>query len=504
MKHEYLQDLGLAVATTDEHQAVASLLYNPGSRTPAILASALAAYSRSKKGIRELLEYRKERGINGEEVIDRIISEYNHPSVMGLGHLYVALEGVSEYDAMRFFYNHHLQDGQARSTRFQNYSKPRTYAPCPVADSAGYYDVLDYWLDGYEHFYPLVRGYLKQRFEVDDDCPALNPRTLDCVRYLVPIGTSTNVGAVQSGREWSKWIATLRGYGQYQLADAMEVVLRYGWDGYVPEGDVLIRYTDPWDNPVADMEDLVSNHYGSMKAWHTDLPINLLDSFRVCTTRGNEYFHGSDPLLVHLHLLWYPYTEDCTINSNIPELPALLAQRYDWKHEMGPVGHSGDIAIHGLADMGTLKDLIRHRSSPAFIPLLHDEEEEVMYDRLYTIYAIHPYLIGTDVGEQMCEYIERGYQNIRGWCPKNTDDKAVNRAMKNLLPHAHVTPYIFYGSANTFMAYICNLRAKPGGHMAYRQLAHAWALEIGTRWPLWGGLIPPEPQLSRGEFVDRS
>ncbi|WOL31356.1 hypothetical protein [Microcoleus phage My-WqHQDG] len=503
MQNNYDRDMGWAFSTTSKGQTVYSLLANPGTRTPAINASTLAAYSRSAKSIPELLAQRKEKGVDGAEVIDKIISTYNHPSVMGLGHLSVAMEGVDCITSMQFFYNHHLQDGQERSTRFQNFSKGRQYAPCPIEDANGEYcRVLDYWLDGFEYFYPKVEKFLKGVFEVDDTCPALNPRTLDCVRYLVPMGISTSVGAIQNGREWSKYISYLHTNGQVELAQAMELLLKDGWDGYTPEGDVLIKYTEEWDSPIQSLADKV--HGGCTTYWDIGTPIDIVNTFQVMRPGDMEYFQGADPLLVHLHLLNHPHCNNGVIHDDAGVAEGLEA--YSWKHEMGPIGSSGLVGIHGMADLGTLKDLNRHRSSPAFMPILHSEGN-VQVELEQGAYTIHPYLVGTYIGDEMCSYIENGYKMVRAYIHMidlSCSDKLRNRTIKNLLPHAHVTPYVFYGSASTFMTYICNLRVRPGGHMAYRLLVQAWAQEIASKWLLWSELVPDKPTFSRAEFMDRS
>lgn len=520
MNHQYNPTMSWASTSTGEDQDVYSLLSNPGHRTPAVNASTLAAYSRSAKSIPDLLAYRQERGIDGAEVTDKIVSSYNHPSVMGLGHLYVAMENIDCITAMQYFNRHHLQDGQERSTRFQNFTKGgRKYAPCPLpAHRDGYHAILDYWLDGLEHFYPLVREYLQQRFDVDDKEPALNPRTLDCVRYLVPMGVSTNVGAVQSGREWSKWISDLRTMGQLELADAMETVLRHGWDGYVPEGDVLIRYTEPKENPIQELVDSIRIPHGSGTCWDTDNPLDITDTFDVVRPGDATWWQAVDPLLVHLYLLRYPHLRHLNVRSkhfienldtHVPseEVVAQAMATYNWKHEPGPIASNGALGIHGMMDLGSAKDLNRHRSVDAFIPLLHSEHH-MGQELLNNTFSIHPYLVGTPLGQRMSEYMEEGYRRIRWWSQvayyPNGATTAFNRALKNLLPHGHCTPYVFYGKPASFMTYICDLRVRPGGHMAYRQLAHAWAECIAKQWPLWRYKVPAAPTFSRGEFIDRT
>ena len=397
-------DTQLASVTTELGQTIYSLL--TGGRTPAIHASSLAAYSRSAKSLPELLRYRDEKGIDAGEVLNRIISTYNHDSVRGLGHLSVAMEDIDCITAMQFFYNHHIQDGQERSTRYQDFTRGgRKYAPCPTPHNAeGYYKVLDYWLDGVEYFTPIVRQYLQDRFYVVKDNPALTPRTLDCVRYLIPMGMSTNVGAIQSGREWSKWISTLHNLGQDTLAKGMELLLRDGWEGYHPEGDVLIRHTEGMNTPIEDLKNEVVRRGEDYEVWEPN--ISITDTYAVTMPGHSNYFHGVDPLLIHLYLLRNPRMRGCHLTGNATHrdgIPKLLT-KYSWQHEVGPIGSNGAIAIHGMADIGTIKDLQRHRSCSTFIPLLHPESS-VCGELEGTPWSIHPYLVGTTIGDDIQEYL---------------------------------------------------------------------------------------------------
>jgi hypothetical protein len=298
----------------------------------------------------------------------------------------------------------------------------------------------------------------------------------------------------------------------------METVLRYGWDGYVPEGDVLIRYTEPKDNPIQELVDAIRTPHGAGTCWDTHTPMNITDTFYVVRPADVTWWGGADPLLVHLYLLRYPHLRHLNVRSKhfmehpdthtpSEDVVAQAMSTYNWKHEPGPIASNGALGIHGMADLGTLKDLNRHRSVDAFIPLLHSEHHMKQELLAGGIFSIHPYLVGTPLGEQVSEYMEEGYKRIRWWSQTayyDSDTGPFNRALKNLLPHGHCTPYIFYGKPSSFMTYICNLRVRPGGHMAYRQLAHAWAVQIAKQWPLWRYKVPPCPEFSREEFIDRT
>src|SRR3954467_14768940 len=87
--------------------------------TPELLASVLARYSRSNKGLAAILE--KVDLANPDASIDRILNfvDYGHASIGGLtGGLAVALDDVSMWLAYKIFEIATMADGQESSTRY--------------------------------------------------------------------------------------------------------------------------------------------------------------------------------------------------------------------------------------------------------------------------------------------------------------------------------------------------------------------------------------------------
>jgi hypothetical protein len=87
--------------------------------TPELLASVLARYSRSNKGLAAILE--KVDLANPDASIDRILNfvDYGHASIGGLtGGLAIALDDVSMWLAYKVFEIAQMADGQESSTRY--------------------------------------------------------------------------------------------------------------------------------------------------------------------------------------------------------------------------------------------------------------------------------------------------------------------------------------------------------------------------------------------------
>src|SRR5215813_10158538 len=83
-------------------------------------AYALARYSRSADSIVQSVEW--VRTHDSTKFLESFYFQYGHASIADLGHLAVCFEGVSELAATEIE-DEQLWDGQAKSTRYQDFSK---------------------------------------------------------------------------------------------------------------------------------------------------------------------------------------------------------------------------------------------------------------------------------------------------------------------------------------------------------------------------------------------
>src|SRR5918993_148016 len=87
---------------------------------------ALARSSRSPDSIRESIEW--VRTHDSSKFLESFYFQYGHASIADLGHLAVCFEGVSELAATEIE-DEPLWDGQARSSRYQDFSKSGFVVP---------------------------------------------------------------------------------------------------------------------------------------------------------------------------------------------------------------------------------------------------------------------------------------------------------------------------------------------------------------------------------------
>ncbi len=191
--------------------------------TPELLASVLARYSRSNKGIHKIIE--KVDFANPDESIDRILKfvDYGHASIGSLtGGLAIAIDGVSMWLAWKMFDIAQMADGQESSTRYitmeaTNLPSAETLGiPAYLAarwqgvmvKSFAAYHAECSRLDQLVHAQPGLVRLPK------DAKPAIMTRirknfALDRARYFIPFATRTSLGLVQSSRMWATTVKHL-------------------------------------------------------------------------------------------------------------------------------------------------------------------------------------------------------------------------------------------------------------------------------------------------------
>src|SRR5438477_10077994 len=89
---------------------------------PEKCAYALARYSRSPDSIAESIEW--VRAHDSQKFLESFYFQYGHASIADLGHVVLCFEGVSELAATEIE-DEQLWDRQARSSRYQDFSRSR-------------------------------------------------------------------------------------------------------------------------------------------------------------------------------------------------------------------------------------------------------------------------------------------------------------------------------------------------------------------------------------------
>jgi len=178
-------------------------------------AYALARYSRSPDSIEESIRW--VHGHSSEKFWEQFYFDYGHASIADLGHVIICFEEISELAAIRLE-DEPLWDGQAKSSRYQNFSLSRWFIPGHIRGSeteALYEGILRSLGDVYRLLHEPLKQFLATReprpesMKQADYDRTIAARAFDVTRYLLPLAAKTNVGQVVSIRTLEKQITRL-------------------------------------------------------------------------------------------------------------------------------------------------------------------------------------------------------------------------------------------------------------------------------------------------------
>src|SRR6266496_4208387 len=178
-------------------------------------AYALARYSRSPDSIVDSVEW--VRTHDSQKFLESFYFQYGHASIADLGHVVLCFEGVSELAATEIE-DEPLWDGQARSSRYQDFGRSGFIVPPELtgADRSRYEHAASRLLQTYAYTHGEMVGHLSERVprptEMKADAYRRNiaARAFDVARYLLFLGIPTGVGQVTSIRTLEKQIRRLR------------------------------------------------------------------------------------------------------------------------------------------------------------------------------------------------------------------------------------------------------------------------------------------------------
>ncbi len=450
-------------------------------------AYALARYSRSADSILESLEW--VRTHNSAKFLESFYFQYGHASIADLGHVGLCWEGISELAATEVE-DEQLWDGQAKSTRYQDFGK-LGFVPPPelgAAEAERYQQAGRALLEAYEKLHALkfqeLTEALPRPAEMKPDAYERNlkARAFDVARYVLFFGIPTNVGQVTSIRTLEKQIRRLKAS---EFAEIREVAAEAAaavaakpaclWDESVgePVAPTLAKYVDPDRHQPEARTALAAWAQQNLPAWKMtaqDEPsVELTEVKDVTVDIVASLLY---PVVTRPYRTLYEWAAGVSAAVRNEVIDVALGSR--GRHDELLKGFRGGPYVFDIVmDIGAYRDLHRHRRC---VQLRQDYTFELGYGtpEAFTAGGIR------DTYRAAMEAAREVYRALP------------QPAAHYLLPFGAHGRFLFKMDFAE-VEYISKLRSGVKGHFSYRDIAWRMKLELEKVEPGLARLIAATP-----------
>ncbi|MGP0072171.1 MAG: FAD-dependent thymidylate synthase [Bryobacteraceae bacterium] len=454
---------------------------------PEKCAFALARYSRSPDSIRDSVEW--VRTHDSSKFLESFYFQYGHASIADLGHVVLCFEGISELAATEIE-DEQLWDGQARSSRYQDFSKSGFVIPpeFDAAQAAVYQQAAGELLAGYNEIHAKVFDHLTEKLPRPE---AMSPqayqrnvkaRAFDVARYLLCFGIPTGVGQVTSIRTLERQVRRLKAseYGELrdlarEIAEACAAEPCLGWESNASGEAVaptLARHLDPDEHLERSREDLRAWAVQNLGAHPASSAIDEVDLIK-----------PSDTLADMAATLLYPVTDwpyrelyevaSAWSASRRNEVIDVALQSRTKRDDLLRNFRSEPYVFDIVMDIGAYRDLHRHRRCQQF---------RQSYSTKLGFAA--PDLIAAAGMEERYTNLLSQASNAAGSLPAPGN--------QYLIPFAARSRFLFkmdFAEAE----YIARLRSGVKGHFSYRKIAWEMKQKMSALEPELGRLMEATP-----------
>jgi thymidylate synthase ThyX len=454
---------------------------------PEKMAYALARYSRSPDSIRDSMEW--VRTHDSAKFLESFYFQYGHASIADLGHLAVCFEGVSELAATEIE-DEQLWDGQARSSRYQDFSRSPAIVPPELTDEerSVYLATAGKLIDAYRSVHAKALGKLREELPRPSEMKPeayernLKARAFDVARYLLPFGAPTGVGQVTSIRTLEKQIRRLKASEFQEVRElARELGVACARPASCAWADETTEAVAPTLARHADPDEYSPRLHADLREWAKQ---NLPACDRTAaTTSSVDLIEPKDHLADICATLLYPVCDrpfralyEWTSGWNPSRRKELIEvalgsrQRRD---ELPRHFRSQTYAADIVMDIGAYRDLHRHRRCQQF---RQSYTNHLGYETPALIAASG----ATSEYENALAEVDRTVMLLP------------QPAAQYSLPFAARSRFLFKMDFAE-LEYIARLRSGVKGHFSYRRVAWALKCALEALDPHLGSLISATP-----------
>ncbi len=447
-------------------------------------AYALARYSRSADSIRQSIDW--VRSHNSQQFLESFYFQYGHQSIADLGHTVLCFEGISELAASEIE-DETLWDGQARSSRYQDFSKAGFITPPELKgeESTRYQAAGGDLLAAYAAVNERVKLYLTARLPRPESMKPevygrnIAARAFDVARYLLFWGIPTGVGQVTSIRTLEKQIKRLR-VSEYAEARELgaEVAQACGeppecvWHESKNEAiaPTLARHAEP-------DEYLRQSHF-DLEVWaRQNLTVPAVAETRVDLLRPDDMLSEITatllyPVCSHPFRAIWETVRGWSAERKSEVLDIAVGSRGS-RDDLLRGFRGGQYCFDMLIDIGAYRDMHRHRRC-------HQYRQAYSGSAGYDVPALLTEAGAEDIYRQAMDSAFSTMHSLPA------------PAKQYLLPFGARSRFLFKMDFAE-VEYICRVRSAVKGHFSYRQIAWEMKERMGEIEPELARLINATP-----------
>lgn len=524
-----------------------TFIADPTRRTEAHKAWAGARHSRAPGAPWVIAHEMGERGIDPDQKLEDMFSNYGHKSVGDMARLMMSGHQMPMHLCYVLFNDTTLNGGQEKSSRYQskfseamlhpiaNYLPDSLPAEEVAALEPGYQQFLQTALGNYSEFQGKISdAFVKYYKPETSQMKSLDSRVLDCVRFFLLFGQSSGMSIDTSARDWSRIISDLKGAPipfyrkfaaqvEHLFTPSVEMERELGFKAEAPS---LIRHSDAnttTNENIAKLRKFIEKKTD----FQSVVPINR--DFRGPQEQDIELlpedFTEGDRLVAQYLMTLWPGIEDKSGLLNWvhdlddeakKKVSSIIFNGHNHNHELPLWGGTTRHTLVLESFLGEDRDWNRHRANRRFapLPLIYGEAwtADTAAQVLAKGFGLPLYL--TDVprfkglAQGFTEVLNRYYEDVYHFVAKMEKDygKSIDYSFViNLLPLAHQLDFWMHGDPKQDL-YLTHLRVRPGGHINYRDLAHRGNRLVAESDPYLSGLaLDKKPSSnSKDEFFNRS
>jgi len=468
---------------------------------PEPAAYALARYSRSADSIEDSLRW--VHAHSSEKFWEQFYYDYGHASIADLGHVIICFEHISELAAIRLE-DEPLWDGQAKSSRYQNFAPSGCYVPDAIRgfETEGHYlGILNSLFTCYASLHEPLKRFIASRHPRPADMKegvydrTIAARAFDVTRYLLPLAVHTNVGQVVSIRTLEKQITRLLSSQFPELRaigdDLKEVCQRPPmnlWGALTgqagpagPLAPTLARHAKASPYQAAVYGDLARHAREALKgtgldapeAWATEAPVDLIGPHppldELAATLLYRVSHAPYRKILAVVRDWSEKQKQDTIE-------VALRQRGPHDELIKEFRSGYTFLFDILMDIGGWRDLHRHRRC---------QQVQQNFTTVHG-YDVPPVLNEAGLSGDYCaamDAVKADIERLR---------QSSQEAALYAIPFGFKVRCLFkmdYAEAE----YIAKLRSGVKGHWSYRTVAWLMKQKLAERHPFLAGKIAATP-----------